>query len=137
MKAQELQLGDWVNIYTFPDDNPKMEDLFPAKITGILYDGTIECSYNTIEDGVGYASRPADTCLPILLTPEILEKNEFEQNWWWRLKGQDLWLSNSGDEYRVYADGDCDKRDNFCWIKYVHELQHVYHLLKIEKEIVL
>ena len=31
MKANELMIGDWVNIYEFPNENPQKEDLFPTK----------------------------------------------------------------------------------------------------------
>ena len=125
MKANELMIGDWVKLESY---NCKFIQLT-----------TIDETYNSISyfdaDAEGELTLQLTAIEPIPLTQEILEKNGFEQGWWWRLHGENLWLGRSGDEYRVYTDGDVDKRDNFCWIKYVHELQHILQILKIEKGI--
>ena len=82
MKAKDLMVGDWVNIYLFPNEIPQKEDLFPARINAIMTplpseggQENIECIFNTIYGGTGCASRPVYTCQSIPLTPEILEKN--------------------------------------------------------------
>ena len=103
-------------------------------IYGIFNEGRIAI---IAEPSKTYIELSPEDIQPVPLTPEILEKNGFEEGWWWRLKGEDFWLRHSGDEYRAYTDGDADKRDNFCWIRYVHELQHCFRLLGIEKKIVI
>ena len=107
-------------------------DMYPARVEAI---GDTEV-YLMDDDGVNW--KVGYTLIkPIPLTSEILEKNGFEHEWWWRLKGEDFWLCQSGDEWRAYSNEDSDKRDNFCWLSSVHELQHCLRLLKIDKEIVL
>ena len=155
MKINELMIGDWGNIYIFPNENPKDKDLFPAKITAILtptasesFGDTIECMFTALDGtgSVGYASRPPETFLPILLTSEILEKNGWHKYYFgtkdisdkvsinYELKNDHtLFLSH-------YPDEDC-----FCSvfgmkrieIRYVHQLQHALRLCGIDKEVVL
>ena len=54
MKAQDLMIGDWVGIYTFPNENPQPKDLFPARISTIMTPimgenggEHIECQFDT------------------------------------------------------------------------------------------
>ena len=74
---------------------------------------------------------------PIPLTAEILEKNGFE----WRaygvvLAGEDMALVQCGDYWKIKPNQ--DSNDTFCYIWYVHELQHALRLCGInDKEIVL
>lgn len=70
MKASDICVGDWLNIYTFPNDNPKQDDLFPAKVSAVsVFDPFKEPDDVTVELVIpntdGIASRPLDTCLPI------------------------------------------------------------------------
>lgn len=127
MKANELMIGDWITSKKWTEKT--------FKLTRINDSGKF--FYGITVDGSLIGPFFIEELEPISLTPEILEKNGFEFNWRWRLKGHDLWLSQSGDEYRVYVNEDDDKRDNFCWIKFVHELQQVIRLCGIEKEIVI
>ena len=141
MKASDICVGDWLNIYNFPNDNPKEEDLFPAKVSAVSIfdpfkepdDVVVEL---VIEQTKGIASRPIDTCLPIELTEEILVKNGFDKDerskyfhvYTLNIKGSydfDIcWSSVNGFNY----EGDF-------MLTYVHQLQHLLRLCGIEKEI--
>ena len=142
MEAKDLMIGDWVNIYVFPNENPQKEDLFPARISTIMTplpsDDSgehCECQFVSTDGGVGCASRPIETCLPIPLTPEILKENgfvyselPFEQSW----QQFGLSLYSGGDGYRVNCGNNVS-----AIIDSVHQLQHLLKLCGIYKEITL
>ena len=136
MKASDICVGDWLNIYTFPNDNPKQDDLFPAKVSAVYIfdpfkepdDVTVEL---VIEQTKGIASRPLDTCLPIELTEEILVKNGFVRTWNgdWQLKEYSTIIISKDYYVKIFERG--------IRIDYVHELQHMLRVACIEKELVI
>ena len=135
-------IGDWVNIYVFPNENPQKEDLFPARISAIMTPlpsedsgEHCECQFVAADGGVGYASRPIETCLPIPLTPEILEKNGFKDA---QFYSELLW----NDAFQIISDCStlsirCKNSDLSLNIPCdeVHELQHALKLCGIDKTI--
>ena len=164
MKANELMIGDWVNIYVFPNESPKEKDLFPAIITTIMTPlpneqggEHIECIFKSKDGGIGCATRPVNTCLPIPITPEILEKNGFkfdgsgQCSMMFLSKPQfaeglrfNIYVGLKRKTIEVFAAHPIEKSPN--WRKsnkvylevcgcYVHELQHALRLCGIEKEI--
>ena len=135
MKASDICVGDWLNIYTFPNDNPKQDDLFPAKVNAVsIFDPFKEPDdvlvELVIERTKGIASRPLDTCLPIPLTEEILVKNG------WRKESItiDGYYANWCGEIPI-----CQEEDEFNYerieLTYVHTLQHLLRLVGVQKEI--
>lgn len=85
---------------------------------------------------------------PIQLTPEVLEKNGFrvEHNiGFYALIGiddrvelqNDKEYMNSRNEWYVHIDSEDYCTIANCELTYVHELQHILRLCKIDKEIVL
>lgn len=105
MKANELMIGDWVIVY---------EKAMPVK-------AKVEGVYGKMATVLGRQRIVEKSFVePIPLTPEILEKNEFSRN------GLDIALFDrkGGDDF-VGASN----------LQYVHELQHVFRLCGIEKEI--
>ena len=117
MKAEDLMIGDWVNLY----DNPikiNIDDL-----------GVIERD-ETYDKGVH--------CKPVPLTSEILEKNGFTKD----SGGEELYsidfasLIDVGYGFELFISND-EKGEFNGTKKYVHELQHALKLCGIEKEIVL
>ena len=167
MNAKELMIGDLVNIYVFPNENPQKEDLFPARISTIITPlpsedsgEHFECQFVATDGGIGCASRPIETCLPIPITEDILDRNGFNRikcinklanpTYFYRLtitennddKTYDTWLleaDNRGDVFII--DGDFERDEmlqgevmNYK-AKYVHELQHIMRLLKFPKDI--
>ena len=143
MKATDICVGDWLNIYTFPNDNPKQDDLFPAKVSAVsVFDPFKDPDDVTVELVIpntdGIASRPLNTCLPIKLTEEILVKNG------WDFRDRQYAIECEEDEQGI-VELSRDK-DGYYWsinwdeyqiirIHYVHELQHILRLCGIEKEI--
>ena len=131
MKVEELMIGDWI----FDGDNV-------AQITGITCDGIIETTVTETSN--------IEVIEPIPLTPEILEKNGFEN-----IRDNEVFLLKklSVNVYLgIYLDKDSiniylQNNDTESWpgyeyydlfiIKYVHELQHALRLYNIDKEIVL
>ena len=68
---------------------------------------------------------------PIPLTPEILEKNGFSENY----RAHDLSYAQScGDVIGIHIYGTNGLMEEM-YFKYVHELQHALRLCGIEKEI--
>jgi len=141
MKANELMIGDWVQI------------IYPDK-----YDGA-KCTIRLIQDGdgcyyrvyiqdanYGYLSYGVfqDDIAPIHLTPEILEKNGFKKD-----KETDQWYFKSNDRLdlgllAIGIDDGCGV--GICvmpngaityYCKYVHELQLFLRVIGGAKEIVL
>lgn len=122
MKANEFQIGDWVQ-WNF-DVEPKHRQIFSI-ITEEDSDGNKEY-YADLGDGEIYKD-----LIPISLTPEILEKNRFV----WKAGGvvyeggEDLTLVQCCDEWKLKPNLMSD--DTFCYIEYVHELQHALRLCGI------
>lgn len=86
---------------------------------------------------------------PIQLTPEVLEKNGFEldkavEDYYCIYDGIDNRVSlcngkeymNSDNEWNVHIDSEDYCTIASCELTYVHELQHILRLCKIDKEIV-
>ena len=136
METKELMIGDWV----LHDGEPYQ--IRQLGIYGVNRDGD---DYPAVcvgkPKGIGLIIE-RNEIEPILLTPEILEKNGFIK------QAYDGWLisENSGRRfisYRTdYFDGLLDIRyaeEPFCKlsikIKHVHELQHALRLCGINKEI--
>jgi hypothetical protein len=100
MKASELSIGDWVKVLNYYWDGSP----YIGQVDGIMKKhGTY---YLRFGDAL---STEIDMCVPIPLTPEILEKNGF----------------NGGLD-----------RIHHCHIKYVHQLQHALRLAGVEKDVV-
>jgi len=134
MKANELMVGDWVLI----NGTPRKIQAVNGIDDEIMADDEL---YTLAEDR--YHSEDKVDGVP--LTPEILEKNEFDflrndnkdsvWNGWWIYEGLEL------------ATACLDKKGNWpCFIniydsnitcEYVHQLQHALKLCKIEKEVIL
>lgn len=146
MKANELMIGDWVNL-----KNGKV--IMPCRITVI---GHATQDRNEIGTTVCVdLSKEFPTCIfdmdvitPLPLTPEILEKNGFKKcagNEWSVFKYEDddhtknalyqvLW---SADELYLEISSYTSNTGDFnrIGIMYVHELQHALRLCGIEKTI--
>ena len=114
MKAEELMIGDWVE-----------------------YGSYIATVWNLSDKIVlsGCVGR-LDEVNPVKITPEILEKNGFTRY------GQvyanlQQWVGKFGDKRKSFVQnirtGEWGMND--VWINYVHELQHVLKLCKIENVI--
>ena len=132
MKANDICVGDWLNIYTFPNDNPKQDDLFPAKVSAVsVFDPFKDPDDVTVELVIpntnGLASRPLDTCLPIELTEEILAKNGWRKQ---TMLYKNEWYGDIGlfEEHGEFYYMDFK-------FEYVHQIQHALRLMGIEKEI--
>lgn len=133
MKATELMIGDWV-MFSNSEGGTHTEphqvnciDFFNMEVHA---DGEIYDIYDEHDNPKG-----AWEILPIQLTAEILEKNQSTTSqiqYCW-----DDFLSKSFGEdfYEIRYHGDVTEL--IISIHYVHELQHVLKLCKIEKEIIL
>lgn len=129
MKAEELMIDDWVCLED--DPTPRQVDFIRTGEVGLYWNKIVTPPY----------------IKPILLTPEILEKNgwtyndedeKFAPQTW---VGGGLMLQDADDGgYRIVVTSDWDDEDTnntpFV-ILYVHELQHALKLRRIKKEIVL
>lgn len=149
MKANELMIGDWVNL-----KNGKV--IMPCRITVI---GHATQDRNEIGTTVCVdLSKEFPTCIfdmdvitPIPLTPEILEKNGFKKNGIPNMDWCDdiyAWSRQETPDERMFVSVYMDDPANFfvevycqyCHadgirVKYVHELQHLLKLCGIDKNI--
>ena len=144
MEANELMIGDWVNIYAFTNNVHEQKDLYPAIITSIIV-GAPDESLNSCEgiipksDG-GYKvfARPIDTISPIPLTEKILLKNNFEKHFdedsiiYTHPQGINIEM---GINYKLFDDGHFFVKGIQHRLHYVHELQHALKLFEIDKTI--
>lgn len=146
MKANELMIGDWVKIKTYgvSDKYERTEAYIYVKVAEIG-SGLITVEYNN-DIKEPYRICENTEIEPILLTPEILEKNGFvlkPDGWlWYKEKGIEdqnyifIQFRKKCDEVRL-----CELNFvNKVLAKYermhnVHELQHAMRLCGIEKEI--
>jgi hypothetical protein len=120
LKATDLMIGDWLKHYNGT----------PMQVTKITTEH-FACAENRGMNCWEYNNKYE----PIPLTPEILEKNGFEDT-----ICDAIWISTNCN--LLWKDG---KLKNFCReeddevcipCEYVHELQHALKLCKIDKEIV-
>ena len=143
MKKEDLMIGDWVNIQIEKDDEPmysQVEQLWECEI-----DADFQTDYENV--------------YPIELTEEILHKNGFKNdvlaeksiiaegasNFSVILISEDnRIILNNIDEYlnsfnkwNIHIDTEDMRTLCTAEITYVHELQHLLKLCKIEKDIVL
>lgn len=125
MKKNELMIGDWVK--SLKEDHSGEY----GQVIDIDHHDTVLLEYQC----VNYYT-DVEHIEPIPLTPEILEKNGFTRY------GQvyanlQQWVGKFGDKRKSFVQdirtGEWGMND--VWINYVHELQHVLKLCKIEKEI--
>lgn len=134
MRIQELAIGDWV---TFAD-SVKEGEIVPVLVAGITAPGIC---LGIIEPEGNDITQPCDELdvaelAGVPLTPEILEKNGwYIDSCWWEHHIVDFLIAERKSGYYLYADEEHDKREWFCRIQYVHELQHVLRLCGFEKEI--
>lgn len=123
--AEPLMIGDWVSI-----DNK------PHKVTGIQICDGIMCVQTDYTDT--YYS--IENYAPIPLTADVLEKNGWyipKNSSWWQNNEVDFYIVGYTDGlFEIYTDGDSEF-SNLCRINHVHELQNLYRICRINKEIVL
>ena len=132
MKASELQIGDWVRIhYKGESTIAKVAEIYKNSI--FTEDG--EWEGMEVEE---------NDIVPIPLTPEILEKNGFENVGQdvYQIEERPFWVWWESDRRRLGVDVDESSQieENFgevlrLPVVYVHELQHAIRLCQIEKEI--
>lgn len=159
MKANELMIGDWVNL-NFDVDYKTGESIYaPVQVTCINKDETIDVDFIYDKSESMQDFWYLKLIEPIPLTEEILHKNGFKNdvlaqksiiaegasNFSVILFSEDNRIMlNNIDEYlnsfnnwHVHIDTEDMRTMGVAEITYVHELQHLLKLCKIEKEIIL
>lgn len=150
MKAEELMIGDWVQISEpckYHGAIGRIKTLIDHKDNETAY-FKVFLQSNTIH--IGIEDICSDDIKPIPLTSEILEKNGFTKSIPPPgIHARCYELDNKKDMYNlIIADYnkykrlllDVDSEDSECFnIKcdYIHQLQHALHICKIKKEIIL
>lgn len=135
MKTIELMIGDWVML------NPDLKEYYdfagnPCQVIGLNDgEGAIKIDY---DNGKYFWTDAEDDIEPILLTPEILEKNGFTR-YGQVFANLQQWVGEFGDKRKsLFQDvltGEWEIND--VWIDYVHELQHALKLCRIDKELII
>lgn len=136
MKVEDLTIGSWVKVNDIEHTHPlQVAEIF--KHCGAYY---ATLYWDGMPDNVNPETLTADVdkVLPIPLTPEILEKNGFKKDKYGQMiLDEEL---GSSEIYIVLQEGD----ECYWWTvnneliaktRYVHELQHIFRLCKIEKTI--
>lgn len=146
MKANEIQIGDWV-YSTFSK--------LPCKVT---YLKLHESGYASVETTNVVGVKDIESLSPIPITPEILEKNGFEKTQIYGEKQDDIFQCFDGEiiievgiydpnfiliHYRYETPDGINSGELSSIVKvdggkfYLHELQHALLLCGIEKEIIM
>lgn len=128
MKASELMLGDWVSLFQGKKDGSPANvqvtsiDKYEIGVTGV------DCDYD---------SATAPLLFPIPLTAAILLKNGFEHQMPYNdyVLDKKLSLYECGEGFAM--NGGVGTFNERLQVDYVHELQHLLRLLRIDKEIAL
>ena len=159
MKANELKVTDLMvaDLIQLKEKNgKKLVGAFRVVAIGNTYIGGVISDF--VENGIVSISYieeekrvyQTEVCNiePIPLTPEILEKNGFERDECITLYYDYIGVDdrvilnnnkayiNSVNEWIVYIDSEDYSTIASCELTYVHELQHILRLCKIDKEIV-
>lgn len=126
MKANELMIGDWVQGNPCGQHCDRDNNIY-YKIA-ILDIGNHCWGYSVCG---ALVELKYDDVFPIPITPEILEKNGFSDNYC----NDDLCYAQScGDVIGIHIYGKNGLMDEM-YFKYVHQLQHALRLCGIEKTI--
>lgn len=144
MEAKDLMIGDWVDFYHPYEPEKKIvtrhrvTDIYESCLDGLV--------------GISNHNNPvhADHLEPVKITPEILENNGFNVRKY--SDGEcyaDIMFEDQGRrveiEYRYGVDIDVCVigRNNTppfsrieTQVRYIHELQHIFRIMQINKEIV-
>ena len=117
------------------------------KIDEVMMGDIVSVSGNPIHVTLAVLNHWSDNIEPIPLTPEILEKNGFEKNELIESYNHycgmdnrvslndDFYYINSRNTWYVHVDSEDYSTIAGCELTYVHELQHLLRLCKIDKEI--
>jgi hypothetical protein len=130
IKISELSVGDWVKVDDF-------DKVLIKRVSAI--DGTRNQIGIIKNNRCGIYWYYEDEIVPIPLTPEILEKNGYEDCLCY-FECEELYPHSFATIYYedgVYYFGDEVGFIKTLEIKYVHQLQHALRLAGVEKEIVL
>ena len=137
MKITDLQIGDWVFFYAGFDK----EESCNSPVSGILATNILYSKDDIFLEFCGGDPFHGDELFPILITPEVLERNGFDKEKWttssWKriLGGYDHWCDMSRSDGKWYLRIKDDGMFScMTTVKYVHELQHVFRLFNIEQD---
>lgn len=141
MKAEDLMIGDWVDVYhELPDESGFYK---PLQVTGLHQNNGICFGDSIIESPWNDPEEFEEEIKPIPLTEEILEKNGFTSVEDQYSHKKYFLLGKNEYNSDIYWDGltiliiEKDYDAYICDAEYVHELQHALKLCRIEKEIIL
>ena len=140
MKATDLMIGDWVDVYhELPDGSCFYK---PLQVTGIHHNDGI-CFGDNIIESPWYDPEEFEAIKPIQLTKEILLKNGFEEFCGGciikELDDNEMPTLYTWENNYIYV-VDEYSTNKYTYIKdckYVHEFQHELKSCDIKKEIVL
>jgi len=145
MNTKDLMIGDWVNL-NFDIDYKTGESIYASvQITGINKDGTVDVNFTYDKSESMQDGWDLKLIKPIPLTPEILERNNFQSKEDQYNHRKIFFLGKNEYNLDVYFDNGTIilVEENYepgiyvyaCDCEYVHELQHKLKDLEIEKEI--
>lgn len=127
MKIDELMIGDWL---LYKSDS--LDNAFPIQVTREMFNKELVVWKDRFE--------------PITLTPELLEKNGFKRenlitsyNHYTGIDNRvslndDFYYMNSRDVWSVHVDSEDYCTIANCELTYLHELQHLLRICKINFE---
>lgn len=151
LKATDIMVGDWVHLIntshnvSFPENGVIQDEGYttirtPIKITTVS-ENCVSYYSNKLKS---YITLSIEEIEPIPLTPDILEKNGFERenlitsyNHYTGIDNRvslndDFYCMNSRNKWNVYIDSEDYCTIANCELTYLHELQHLLTLCKID-----
>lgn len=153
MKVEDLMIGDWVYLIntthnvSFPENGVIQDEGYTTSRTPIKITTVSENCVSYYSDKLElYITLSSEDIEPIPITPEILKKN----NILYKKSNYHYVIDNNKDLECIYYIAQASQGDwvigvdtgayecpVFAIIKYVHEIQHVLRLCKIDKEIII
>ena len=139
MNTKELMLGDlvnyrpgWINEETGKPEY-EFESMFPVRVIFITPDA-VQYDENMPDDSIITIEAADYELFPIPLTPEFLEKNGFVAcQFWHEYKDGNITIQACIPSIRM-KNGPCELEIKE-GVHYVHQLQQLFRLCGIEKEI--
>lgn len=138
LKITDLSIGDWVQAKQAKVDYDDSDLTPPMKIIAIDNREPKQAYVDlAFDDGVVVHSAFVEDLRPVLITSEILEKNEvphiINNVWAYDEDYQLSWFKNGRAILINYS----NKHTVSFFAKYIHQLQHAFRLVGIDKEITL
>ena len=148
METRDLQVGDWVEIWSYKDENTK----WYAKVLGLFEDQMefLQIEHDGTNGSIG--TRPVKDCRPLEINDEFLCRCGFSFHDDYGEHSMIIWWKRAFDNYNRFVtvkhmdlgygwfwqvhidDQDCDSIGSVC-VENVHQLQQFMRICGVKEEL--